>query len=101
MSYLYLNQILLGYQCGFGKGINAQHCLMIMTQRWLKSLGTGGHAGEFLTDLSKEFDCNHHELLITKLKAYGFDNDALKFIYSYLRGKKQRTKISSSYSSFA
>ena len=29
-----------------------------------------------------------------------FDTDALKFIYSYLKGKKQRTKINSSYSSF-
>ena len=61
----------------------------------------GGHAGELLTDLSKVFDCIDHELLIAKLHAYGFDTDALKFIYSYLKGRKQRTKINSSYSSFA
>ena len=36
-----------------------------------------------------------------KLHAYGFDTDALKFIYSYLKGRKQRTKTNSSYSSFA
>ena len=39
--------------------------------------------------------------MIAKLHAYGFDNDALKFIYSYLKGRKQRTKINSSYSSIA
>ena len=39
-----------------------------------------------------------HELLIAKL---WFDTDALKFIYSYLEGRKQRTRINSSYSSFA
>ena len=54
-----------------------------------------------LSDLSKAFDCINHELLIAKLHAYGFDNDALKFIYSYLKGRKQRTKINSSYSSIA
>ena len=39
--------------------------------------------------------------MIAKLHAYGFDTNALKFIYSYLKGKKQRTNINSSYSSFA
>ena len=72
-----------------------------MTERWRKSLNTGSHAGELSTGFSKEFDCIDHELLITKLNAYGFYNDALKFIYSYLRGRKQKTKINSSYSSFA
>ena len=43
---------------------------------------------------------HRHELLIAKLHAYGFDNEALKFIYSNLKGRKQRTKINSSYSSF-
>ena len=38
--------------------------------------------------------------MIAKLHAYGLDNDALKCIYSYLKGEKQRTKINSSYSSF-
>ena len=60
-----------------------------------------GHAGALLTDLSKAFDCIDHKLLIAKLHVYSFDNDALKFIYSYLKGRKQRNKINSSYSSFA
>ena len=74
---------------------------MAMIENWRKFLGLGGHAGALLTDLSKVFNCIDHELLIAKLHAYGFDTDALKFIYSYLKGRKQRTKINSSYSSFA
>ena len=35
--------------------------------------------------------------MIAKQKAYGFDTDALKFIYSNLRGNK----LNSPYSSFA
>ena len=99
--YPYLNQIFSKYQCGFRKGYNAQHCLMAMIEKWRKFLDIGGHAGALLTDLSKAFDCIDHELLIAKLHAYGFDTDALKFIYSYLKGRKQRTKIDSSHSSFA
>ena len=85
--YPYLNQIFSKYQCGFRKGYNAQHCLMAMIEKWRKFLDIGGHAGGLLTDLSKAFDCIDHELLIAKLHAYGFDTDALNFIYSYLKGR--------------
>ena len=61
----------------------------------------GGHAGALITHPSKTFDSVDHELLITKLHAYSFETDALKFIYSYLKGRKQNTKINSSYGSFA
>ena len=59
------------------------------------------NAGALLTDLSKAFDCLDHELLTVKLNAYGFDTEALKFNYSYLKGRKQRTKIDSLQSFFA
>ena len=61
----------------------------------------GGQAGGFLTDLSKAFDCIDHELLIAKLYVYGFDKNSLYFIKSYLKRRKQRTKLNSSYSTFA
>ena len=99
--YPYLNQIFSKYQCGFRKGHNAQHYLMAMIEKWRKLLDIRGHAGVLLTDLSKVFDCIDHELVIAKLHAYGFDTDALKFIHSYLKGRKQKTEINSSYSSFA
>ena len=59
-----------------------------------------GQAGALLTDLSKVFDCIDHELLIAKLHAYGFDTEELKYVYSYLKRRKQRTKVNSSHSSF-
>ena len=74
---------------------------MEMIGKWCKFLDIRGHAGALLSDLSKAFDYIDHELLIVKLHAYGFDNDALKFIYSFLKGRKQRTQINSSYSSFS
>ena len=37
--------------------------------------------------------CPYHELLIAKLQAYGFDDQALSYVYSYLSDRKQRTKV--------
>ena len=67
-----------------------------MIEKWCKFLDNGGNKGALLTDLSKTFDCIDHELLNAKLHAYNFDTDALKFIYFYLKGRKQNTKINSS-----
>ena len=52
-------------------------------------------------DLSKAFDTINHELLIAKLEAYGFSNDALKIILDYLSDRWQRTKVNTSFSSWA
>ena len=51
-------------------------------------------------DLSKAFDCIDHELLITKLSAYGFCKDALLMIYSYVTGRKKRVKVNGSFSTW-
>ena len=99
--YPYLNKIFSKYQCGFRNGFSAQHCLIAMIEKWRQSLDSGWQAAAVLTDLSKAFDCIDRELLIAKLNAYGFDNSSLTFIYSYLFGRKQRTKINSSFSCWA
>ena len=54
--------------------------------------------GVLLTDLSKAFDCLLHELLLAKMHAYRFSIPALRLVYSYLKNRRQRTKINSAYS---
>ena len=44
-------------------------------------------------DFSEAFDCLNHELLITKMSAYGFSRPALKLISTYLHKRQQRIKI--------
>ena len=56
------------------------------------------NTGAVFIDLSKVFDCLNHNLLIAKLDAYGFTGQALKYIKSYLRDRKQRVKMNGSYS---
>ena len=78
------------YQCGFRKGYSAQHCLLVMIEKWKKVVDNGGAFGALLTDLSKAFDCIPHDLIIAKLEAYGFQIDALRLVY--LLSVKQKTK---------
>ena len=92
--------IVPGQKC-INKKTKKQHCLSVMLDKWSKALDNGKIAGALLTDLSKAFNCLHHELLIAKLEAYGFDQSSLSFIYSYLSDRKQRTKVNNSYSSWS
>ena len=54
------------------------------------TLLTVNSAGVFFVDFYKPFDCIGNDLLIAKLRTYGFDTDALKFIYSYHQKQKTR-----------
>ena len=56
--------------------------------------------GALLTDLSKAYDCLDHELLMAKLKAYGFNLAVLKLVHDYLSNRKQRTKANRTYGSW-
>ena len=71
-----------------------------MIEVWKKALDYKNSAGAVLADLSKAFDCLNHDLLIAKLNAYGFEKNAINFIYDYLKERKQRTKVYNSYSSW-
>ena len=45
---------------------------------------------EEAVDLSKAFDSVCHPLLLVKLKAYGFTDDALGLMAAYLLGRRQK-----------
>ena len=96
----YIDKFLSPYLFGYRKGYNTEQCLIVMLEVWKKSLDGKSKAGAILTDLSKAFDCLNHDLLIAKLEAYGFDKNALLFVSDYLKGRKQRTKVNGSYSSW-
>ena len=51
-----------------------------------------------LTDILKAFDCPLHDLLIAKLRAFGFDLKFLRVIHAYLNDRIQVIKVGSFYS---
>ena len=98
--YSYIDKFLSAYLFGYRQNHSTEQCLTIMIEVWKKALDLKTYADAVLTDLSKAFDCLNHNLLIAKLDAYGFDNSDAKFIYDYLKERKQRTKVNNSYSSW-
>ena len=78
----------------------AQLVLIRLIEDWKTSLDNDYLVGAVLMDLSKAFGCIPHDLLIAKLHAYGFDENALVLIYSYPKRRNQCVRINNSYSSF-
>ena len=75
---------------GFPKNHNTQHALLKMIETWKAKLNTGCKIGALIMDLSKAFYTLNHDLLITRLQAYGFDCNAVAFLISYLNNRYQR-----------
>ena len=71
-----------------------------MLETWKSAIENKKSFEALLTDLSKAFDFLSHDLLITKLDAYGLSISALRFVHSYLKNRMQRTIINSKYSSW-
>ena len=56
--------------------------------------------GTILVDLSEAYNCIPHDKLIAKLECDGIDKIGLSFILDYFSGRRQKAKISFSYSSW-
>ena len=73
----------------YRKSFSTEHVLNRHLEDWRNKLYNNNVVGAVLTDLSKAFDCIPHDLLVTKLDAYGFNRDTVAYIYSYLKNRKQ------------
>ena len=69
-----------------------------MVEKMLLVRDKKGVCGETMADPSKAFDCISHDLLIPKLNAYEFDQNALNVFHNCLFGRSQKTKVGSSLS---
>ena len=84
---LHVDRFLSPYLCCYRKGFSKQQALISPLEKWKIILDRKGYAGAILMDLSKAFDTLNHDLLITKLHAYGFSEESLKLIKSYLTNR--------------
>ena len=93
----YLDKYLNSLLCGFRKAHSSQHGLFKLLQAGNLELDKSGFVETKLMDLSKAYDTLPHDLLVAKFEAYCTDKNGLNLIHNYLTNRKQRTKVSSSY----
>ena len=75
--------------------------LIRLLEEWRDNLDNNYTLGGVLIDLSKAFDCIPDDLLIAKLSAYGrLNGNALKYIYTYLKNRKQCVRVNNVCSDF-
>ena len=63
-----------------------------------ETLEKGKSVGAIFMCLSKAFDTLNYDFLIAKLEAYGFSENSLNYIQSYLRNRLQRTNVNNNFS---
>ena len=71
-----------------------------MLEKWKNILNKKLKVDALFTDWSKAFDTLDHSLLLAKWRAYGFDNNLLSFVRSYLTNRIQRCKIGNHFSNW-
>ena len=77
---------------GFRKSEDTQHSLLTILEKWKRGIDNGAHVSVLFMDLSKAFDTINHELMLAKLKTYGFSTNALSLMHSYLKNRKQKVE---------
>ena len=85
---------------GYRRDRSTMTALLSMYDKWVMAASRGQVSGVVLVDLSAAFDLVSPALLIQKLKVYGFQEDILNWISSYLNDRYQAVWIDHVFSSF-
>ena len=88
-----IDQSLSIFISAYREHYGTQHILLRLIEVWRSRLDNDYIVGAILMDLSKAFNCIPHDLLIVKLAAYGFDENSLVLIYSYMKRGQHIVKI--------
>ena len=85
----YLSPLIPAYRQNY----TAQHVLIRLLEEWREGLDNTFVAGGVFMKLSEAFNCIFHDLLIAYLRAYGFVDYLVHYLYSYLDNRKQCVRI--------
>ena len=88
-EYFQINCLLYKSQYGFRKKHSTELAAIELTDRLQKEVEKGNTPFTVFLDLSKAFDTLNHKILLHKLEFYGFDQNALRLMRSYLSDRQQ------------
>ena len=92
-EYMVTNNLLYDFQSGFRTSHSTDTCLLYLTDLIKTEVDNGKYCGMVLLDLQKAFDTVNHNILLFKLKAMGFGSASLRWMRSYLGGRKQVVEV--------
>jgi hypothetical protein len=92
-NFLLEIQFLNRFQSGFRPGDSTVNQLILIVHKIYEALESGKEVRMVFLDISKAFDKVWHRGLIYKLELLGVEDPLLKWIKSYLFGRKQRVII--------
>ena len=85
---------------GFLKNHSTTTALQQIFDFWMKGLDEGKFVGSLLLDLSAGFDVIDFDILLEKLKLYGFRNNSLEWFSSYIKERFQCVQVESAFFPF-
>ena len=94
----YFEPLFSTFLTGFRKIHNTQHSLLKMLELWKEALDQRKSFRAIFMDLSKAFDTLNHALLLAKHEAYGYYENSVGYIQSYLDNRLQRTNVNNNFS---
>jgi len=80
-------------QFGCLRGRSTAHALTSILHLWQSSLDQGHSVRALLIDLSKAFDRVNHNILFKKISERGVPQCLLRWFFSYLSRRQQRTRV--------
>lgn len=99
-EYVKTNNILPSTQSGFRPNHGTSTALLHVTDDIYRACDSGRGTVLVLLDYSKAFDTLDHNTLCSKLKYFGFCDEAVIFFQNYLSGRQQRVCVGSAVSDF-
>ena len=99
MPILMANNLLSTHQSGFRSLHSTVTSLLEATDDWAFNIDQGNVNAVVFLDLKKAFDTVDHNILISKLSAYGIRGTSIEWFKSYLSERNQKCFINGSLSS--
>lgn len=93
MTHVDSTDILPKLQSGFRKNHSTCTALTNLICDLIDAKDKGKYSSLIMLDYSKAFDSIHHEMLSAKMSYFGFDEDVVQWIRSYLSCRLQITKL--------
>ena len=93
LRYIEDNNLIHPSHHAYRAGHSTFTALIQMYDTWARGLYNGKMSGVCLLDMSAAFDTVDFNLLLKKLRLYGFEEDVINWFSTYLYGRRQSVCI--------